>query len=34
MTLVGKCYSNQGHVCQLMERCDGHLGDIMSRGKV
>ena len=34
MTVVRKCASHQGgvnsirKVCQLMERCDGHGGDV------
>ena len=38
VTFVWKCDSHQGgvkgikKVCQLMERCDGHVGSVMGCG--
>ena len=40
MTVVRKCDSLQGSVkgirkvCQLMERCDGHVGGVKGFGEV
>ena len=40
VTVVRKCYSHQGRVkgirkvCQLMERCDGHVGGVKVFGEV
>ena len=40
VTVVRKCYSNRGggkgigKVCQLIERCDGHVGGVNGCGEV
>ena len=40
MTVVRKCDSHKGgvktirNVCQLMERCDGHVGVVKGCGEV